>query len=156
MIQYIKYLLYILVGISIIIGGLYTYNTRSVVGDVVDTVAQEHQEVREVSETVLLTIEYGGGKDNTIDVVAMKAGDTVADALITNMEHGGVQVQYKDYGGEMGLFIQKIGGVPSDEDADNTKWWQFWVNGEYSNKGASSVMLKSGDEVVWRYTNSQQ
>ncbi len=130
MMQFIKYFIYTIIGISILAGGLYIVNSR------------EHAPMAQESIT-----EF-----SMVAPTEMSA----AGLLLQHSEQNNIVIEYKDYGGEMGLFIQSVGGVPSIGNTNTTKWWQFWVNGEYSTLGASSVMVEEGDEVVWSYTSSQQ
>lgn len=56
------------------------------------------------------------------------------------------QVQAKDYGPGMGEFVQSIDGVTPGSG----KFWKFYVNGQSSNVGASSYVLRDGDKIEWK------
>lgn len=45
---------------------------------------------------------------------------------------------------QYGLFIKKVNGIVADYNIDKT-YWALYVNGEYSNVGADSVTIKSGE-----------
>jgi hypothetical protein len=53
----------------------------------------------------------------------------------------------------MGVFITAIDGVGNNQAGD--KYWQFWLNNEYSKVGASSQRLRDGDMVEWKYLAGQ-
>jgi len=57
------------------------------------------------------------------------------------------------FGGELGIFIESINGVP--EGVAKDKWWQFWVNNQYSNVGASAYTVNPGDIIEWKFTKGQ-
>jgi hypothetical protein len=63
---------------------------------------------------------------------------------------GDITMQYKDYGGEMGVFIQKINNAGDD---GSNKWWQYWINGKYANVGVSGYMPAKNDSIEFRYTD---
>ena len=50
--------------------------------------------------------------------------------------------KYNDY------FIEEICGVSNGIDG---RYWQFWVNGEYSSVGANHFEIHNGDYVEWRF-----
>ncbi len=84
-------------------------------------------------------------------IIIVEEPGTVAEQLFEYAKKNNIDIKYKDYGPDMGIFVQSIAGVPEDINTKTDKWWQFWVNGKYSNKGASSVEVKEGDEIIWRY-----
>lgn len=47
----------------------------------------------------------------------------------------------------LGYFVQEINGRPNAGGA----YWTLYVNGKYSNVGASQYKLQPGDAVEWRY-----
>jgi hypothetical protein len=55
----------------------------------------------------------------------------------------------KDYGPEMGFFIQSINGQANDND--KKLYWIFYLNDKKSDKGISSVKLNPNDVITWRY-----
>ncbi len=63
-----------------------------------------------------------------------------------------LEINYKDYGGDLGLFIEKIDGVGGD---DSGRWWQYWVNNIYSLVGVSAYDVKKGDVIMFKYTSQQ-
>lgn len=47
----------------------------------------------------------------------------------------------------LGKFITKI----NDLEDDDKHYWAFYVNGEYSQTGIDSTILKKGDKVEFKY-----
>ena len=68
------------------------------------------------------------------------------------LENSDFIVEIKDYG-ELGVLVTALAGVANG--ADN-KYWQFWVNNEYSQAAADKYSVKGGDAVLWKFTNAQQ
>lgn len=78
--------------------------------------------------------------------IPWEEGMTAFRALQKSAERASFNLEYKDYGGDMGVFITSING----QTGENQKaWWQFWVNGKYADKGASTYTLNPGDSVYW-------
>lgn len=97
-----------------------------------------------------LMIDYGDGRVNTYeDLLGTTAFDVVRQAADKN----GFDLKYKDYGGELGVFIESINGVGADPSGK--KWWQFWVNNTYSNVGASSHTIQPNDVIEFKYIQGQ-
>ncbi len=55
-------------------------------------------------------------------------------------------IETKDYGAQ-GQFVQGIDGVKGD----TKHFWAFYVNGKFSDVGASNYQTKTGDRVEWKY-----
>lgn len=104
------------------------------------------------AEAVTLMIDYGNGTTVSIPGVSLMEGNTVYDVLKTAGESKGIAVESKDYGGELGQFIQSIDGKQGSGDA----YWQYWLNGIYSQKGVSGVAPASGDVIEFKLTKGQQ
>ena len=50
----------------------------------------------------------------------------------------------------MGTLIESVKGVKNGEDG---KYWQYWVNGKYSDVASDKYILKDGDLVIWKFGN---
>lgn len=97
-----------------------------------------------------LMIDFGDGRVRTFDEIS---GETAFAVLKQATEDNNIALEYQDYGGDIGAFIQSINGVGSDPESD--RWWQFWVNNRYSQVGASSYRLEAGDVVEFKYIKGQ-
>jgi hypothetical protein len=58
-------------------------------------------------------------------------------------------VSYKDFGGDLGIFITGFYGV----EAQGNHFWEFLVNGESSEKGVSAYKVRDGDRLEFRYAS---
>ena len=76
------------------------------------------------------------------------AGTNLLDALKSATKREGIEIKVKEYLG-MGSLVESLGGTKNGTDG---KYWQFWVNGQYSNVGASSYVIKQGDVIEWKFT----
>ena len=41
------------------------------------------------------------------------------------------------------------------KNGDDNKFWQFWINGEYSQIGAADYLVQSNDLIEWKFTDNQ-
>lgn len=57
------------------------------------------------------------------------------------------ELKYENYP-ELGALINQIGERKSGEEG---KYWQYWVNNEYAQIGASQFLLKDKDIVEWKF-----
>lgn len=102
--------------------------------------------------TVSLMID-AGDKIQTFTDLPYRDGVTVFALLQSLATTSAITLSSKDYGGDLGVFIESINEVGL---GDKNKWWQFWVNNRYSTKGASSYVLHEGDVVLFKFTGNQQ
>lgn len=92
--------------------------------------------------------EIGEGNTKFTLIVADKQGNETIFAVSTNETN--LATALKNLGliegedSQYGLFIKKVNGIVADYDIDQT-YWAFYVGGEYSNVGADSVTIKSGE-----------
>jgi hypothetical protein len=47
----------------------------------------------------------------------------------------------------LGYFVNEING----RENKNGYYWTLYIDGKYSNKGASSVILQGDELIQWRY-----
>ena len=85
--------------------------------------------------------------------VEINSDENLFDVLQRVTQQNAVEFSYKDFGGDLGIFIESINN--SSQQGSKTKWWQYWVNGEYSKVGVSSYQIKAGDDILFRFTDSQ-
>ncbi len=97
-----------------------------------------------------LAIDYGNGDEQSFPWKLARQGDTVLDLLETLERQNGIAIEKRNFPG-LGVFIEAIQGVHNTNDS----YWQFWVNGEYSNVGAGQYELKDDDKVLWKRTNER-
>ena len=100
-----------------------------------------------------LTIAAGDSEPLIFDNITLANKATAFDLLKKVTEENNIELGYKDYGGELGVLVESIDGVKNDTGANT--YWQYWVNGEFAQVGASSYVLADGDKVEWRYATSE-
>lgn len=106
------------------------------------------------TEKASLMVDYGNGKVETYNDIVVKSGETVFSVLKKATESRKVDLKYKDYGGNLGVFVESIGGT--GKDPFGKKWWQYWVNNTYSQVGASTYKVESGDIIEFKFTEGQK
>lgn len=74
-------------------------------------------------------------------LVATESGQSAFDLL---QSHATIETQ--DYG-QAGVFVTGINGLTNTSQ----NYWAFYINGEYSQTGASQTMLEPGDEIKFVY-----
>lgn len=99
-----------------------------------------------------LLIDFGNGKITTCNNRELENGKTVFDFLMdcSQTVENPFEVKYKDYP-DFGVFIEQIGGVGGAGES----YWQYWVNNEYSQAGASQRQLNNNDIIEWKFIKGQ-
>jgi hypothetical protein len=111
----------------------------------------DNQAVQDQVSNASLMIDYGDGKVKTYQDVS---GSTVFNVLKNASEKNNFDLKYKDYGGELGMFIESIDGI--GKDPSGKKWWQYWVNNKYSQVGVSAYTVSPGDVIELKFTQGQE
>jgi hypothetical protein len=117
------------------------------------TIPVTTNDIQNQSSTVSIMIDYGSGKVHAYTGIVVPAGASVFDVLQAATTAKKIDLKYKDYGGDMGIFIESIDGV--GKDPTGRKWWQFWVNNAYSQVGAGSYKVQSGDTIEFKFIQGQ-
>ncbi|MBI3291128.1 DUF4430 domain-containing protein [Candidatus Falkowbacteria bacterium] len=102
---------------------------------------------------VNLILNSGAGQIKNFYDIALSGNATVFDLLKKTTTENNISLSYKDYGQELGVFIESINNL--ENDISGNKYWQYWVNGGYAEIGASNYHLKDGDTIEWRYAGDQ-
>lgn len=110
-----------------------------------------NQALKEIK--VDLLIDFGSEKTQEYKEVVLSPNANVYDLLKEVEKNKNLKLEVKDYGSEMGVLILGLGEVLNDPKTGT--YWQLWINGEYAKVGASSLSLKDGDRVEWKYLKSQ-
>jgi len=106
------------------------------------------------TQTTSVMVDYGNGKITTISDIQLQVTSTVFDVLKSASEKNNLDLKYKDFGGDLGIFVESIGGV--GKDPAGKKWWQYWVNNQYSQVGASGRVVKPGDVILFKFIEGQE
>ncbi len=97
-----------------------------------------------ISQVSAIGITFSDGTESySVDV---KDGSTVYDAMLTLASTTSFSFKSQYYSG-LGYFIKEINGKPNGNGA----YWTLYVNGKYSNVGASQYKLQPSDSVEWKY-----
>ena len=100
-----------------------------------------------------LTLDFGDGEIKKLEAKKIDKDSTVFSLLQNVSEVESIDLKYKDYGAEMGIMIESIGGVENNLEAG--KYWQYWINGEYAKVGVGAQLVDDGDEIEWKYVEGQ-
>lgn len=84
--------------------------------------------------------------------VKMADGSTAADLTEQELKAAGLTYDSQDTSGAS-FYLASItrNGKTYGSDQSTGRYWQLYVNGEYSQKMAGQVVLKPGDKVQWVY-----
>ena len=92
-----------------------------------------------------LSFDFGSGAEKISQSLNFQKGENLLDAMIqTNLK-----IETKTYVG-LGSIIESINDFKS---GTNGKYWQYWVNGKYSQVGASAYQIQPGDVIEWRFSS---
>lgn len=95
---------------------------------------------------VEIGVDYAGQKANDSYNVTVDAGQNAWEAIKKAV--GIENLQYTDYGGELGIFITGFNGVA----AAGNQFFEFRVNGVSSNVGVSPYICNNGDKLEFVLT----
>ncbi len=98
--------------------------------------------------TVTITADFGDGFTREWKDVKVKKDSTIFDAMKTS----GMQFDYNIQA--LGVFVTSIEGLA--ENRSTGRYWQYWINGDYSQLGISNIKASQGMRVEWKYTDSFQ
>lgn len=84
--------------------------------------------------------------------VKMSDGSTAADLTEQELKAAGLTYDSQDTSGAS-FYLASItrNGKTYGSDQSTGRYWQLYVNGEYSQKMAGQITLKPGDKVQWVY-----
>ena len=103
--------------------------------------ASPQQQVKNVNVEISVDSPTQVQKPAELKSITIEQGKTAWDAL---QKATGVQnIEFKDYGGDLGIFISAINGIKPT----GNKFWLFKINGQGSDVGVSSYKVKSGDKL---------
>jgi hypothetical protein len=74
---------------------------------------------------------------------------TVYDLMIDIKDNQDLTFDGKDYGPDMGFFIESINGIKGD--TENNLYWVFYLNDKKAEAGFSATNLNPNDIITWKY-----
>lgn len=143
----VHFVAYTIIIIAIVYGAFYLFNTSPK-----ETVPVDLQASLETKDITLHIAFYDEVFSSTN--INWIPGQTAFSVLKSQTEANNIELSFKDYGGDLGVFIESIDGLPDGNSSD--KWWQYWINDEYMTIGVSSYVMSPGDSMVWKFTGSQE
>jgi hypothetical protein len=100
------------------------------------------------SVTVDISADFGSGYTKEWKSVKVPKNSTIFDA----MKASGMKFDYNIQ--SLGVFVTSIEGLA--ENRSTGRYWQYWINGDYSQLGISNIKVADGMKIEWRYTDSFQ
>ncbi|MBI3341961.1 DUF4430 domain-containing protein, partial [Candidatus Curtissbacteria bacterium] len=76
--------------------------------------------------------------------ISLLKGKTAWDAVKSAL--GETNLTYKDYGGDLGIYITAINGI----EPTGNQYWQFNINGNSSEVGVSSYIVQDNDKIEFK------
>jgi len=141
----------IVIIIVVFCAGFY-FGTQNVIAPSNGSNQSVDQVQQDQSIQVGLMIDFGNGQIRTFNNIEVAKDFSVFNLLEEVAGQNDLEIESKDYG-EAGAFLEAIGDIKND--LKNDKFWQFWVNNNYSEVGASNYKLENGDIVEWKFIKGQ-
>jgi len=76
---------------------------------------------------------------------------TIASLLFQTAEFYNFSVEKEFWPGYQSYFIKRIGNLTNGMD---NRYWQYYVNNEYADKGCSTYYLMDNDSIHWSFEQS--
>ncbi|MDX9798312.1 MAG: S-layer protein [Bacteroidales bacterium] len=95
--------------------------------------------------TVDISADFGSGYTKEWKGVKVPKDSTIFDV----MKASGMKFDYNIQ--SLGVFVTSIEGL--GENRSTGKYWQYWVNGNYSQLGISNIKVAQGMSIEWKYTD---
>ena len=102
-------------------------------------------------EKITLVIQFTDTQVIEIQNIEPVSGQSVLGLLTEQANQNNLELSAKDYG-DLGALVNKIG---DKENGQENKYWQYWVNGEQVMVGAGQYKLKDGEDVEWKFVESE-
>lgn len=107
--------------------------------------------VVQAEQLVTLVVD---GPDGEARYEVSVGGETTVAQVLATAEQYGLRLSTRDYGGELGVFVEAINGVSND--GGHNMYWYLYVNGQVSPVGASAAIVAPGDTVTWKYEKQHE
>lgn len=88
-------------------------------------------------------VDYSGFVEKSADTYTTNFSENQTAWTVVQAAIGTENLQYTDYGGDLGIFITGINGVVPT----GNNFWLFKVNGESASVGVSSYIVQEGDKL---------
>lgn len=114
-----------------------------------NTTAGQNSGAVQENQTVL-RLQFGESELTEFQNIKFQNGQTVLDILKQLTQDNNITLELKDYAG-LGTMVNKIGELTNGQD---NKYWQYYINDQYSQTGADKYQLKNNDIIEWRFAPS--
>ena len=98
-----------------------------------------------------IMVDFENRKVTTLNNIEINGEDSLLDIMKTSINNANIAFEYTEYEG-LGALITKIGERKNGED---NSYWQYWVNGQMAQVGASSFQPQNGDIIEWKFLPDQ-
>lgn len=137
---------------AIVVAGLIGLSFWESETPVIQDFSPTQNEITQVPQnTAALVVDFSGGDTRTYQL-NLTGEENLLELMQDKFEKEGVEFAYKSYSG-LGSLVTNIGGK---ENGVTDEYWQFWVNGNYSQVGASSYIVKPNDVIEWKFTGQTE
>lgn len=99
------------------------------------------------TQSIEVHVDYAGQRSADSYTTNITPNETAWEAIQAAV--GGGNLQFKDYGGDMGIFITGFNGVA----ASSSQYYEFRVNGASSSVGISSYHVANNDNLDFVLTS---
>ena len=89
----------------------------------------------------------------------LQSGATAADLTVTALKDSGLEYELMTPEKDGYFYLSSITssyGKKLEWDKESGRYWQLYVNGEYSSVGADQVALKPGDNIQYAYASDSE
>lgn len=114
----------------------------------IETLPKTSSEVSEEEETLIDATFIAPGISYKARIAE---NSNVYDLMSILRDAGIVSFTTKDFGGNLGLFVEQINGIKNGTD---NKFWIYYINGKEAKTGISNYTLNNTDVIEWKYEES--
>jgi hypothetical protein len=100
-----------------------------------------------IPQSIAIDIDYAGEHTASTYTTTIVSGETAGQAVQDAI--GIANLQYTDYGGDLGIFITGFNGV----NASSNQYYDFQINGTSASVGVSSYIVANNDVLTFVLTN---
>ena len=148
--QYIKTLS--IAALTFIIGFFLGLSVTKVPPNTAQPITSDKQQAESQEKSKInIMVDFENRKVTTLNNIEINGEDSLLDIMKTSINNANIAFEYTEYEG-LGALITKIGERKNGED---NSYWQYWVNGQMAQVGASSFQPQNGDIIEWKFLPDQ-
>lgn len=104
------------------------------------------------NKLVIYSIQFSNVEMTEFQNIQLIENQTVLDLLQNLTLENNIVLETKEYE-NLGALVTKIG---DKENGQDNKYWQYWINGEMPQVGASYYQLTGGEIVEWKFLEFEE